>query len=154
MGVIAPLMTELGVLMMSPRAALASASAVVSLGSTSGKSTSVAHALSQPSPLIVLLSSHISVEVTAPFPQTGPHTFGALPTHAYPASTVHADEQPSPLIVLPSSQTSPPTFVPSPQTPVHMLGAPEHMYPLSTAQRCEHPSPSARLPSSQASPAP
>src|SRR4051812_6056257 len=62
------------------------------------------HVAEQPSPLVVLPSSHCSLPATVPSPQTTG------------TSIVQLAEQPSPFAVLPSSQASPVSSTPSPQT--------------------------------------
>src|SRR5262245_64134567 len=62
---------------------------------------SKAHVAEQPSPLMVLPSSHVSPDSTTPFPQP---------------CTWHVGEHPSPFVVLPSSHCSPRSRTPFPQT--------------------------------------
>ena len=55
-------------------------------------------ALSQPSLLLLLLSSHSSLAVLMPSPQTDVHTSAEVdvpPVHSYPHSTLHVGEHPS-----------------------------------------------------------
>ena len=86
----------------------------------------------QPSPLLVLPSSHCSPVSTMPLPQTAPGV-----------SFWQVEEQPSPLLVLPSSHCSPVSRRPLPQTGVGSV---------SFWQVAEQPSPLFVLPSSHCSP--
>src|SRR6185369_14955808 len=65
----------------------------------------------QPSPLVVLPSSHCSPLSTLPLPHTG--------------SMVQEAEQPSPGTSLPSSHSSPGSTLPSPQVGLFPLGPPQ-----------------------------
>jgi hypothetical protein len=66
--------------------------------------TSLWQEAEQPSPGVVLPSSHCSAPSFVPLPQL-------------PLSLWQVAEQPSPGVVLPSSHCSAPSFVPLPQTP-------------------------------------
>src|SRR6056300_153173 len=80
-------------------------------------------ALSHPSSLLLLLSSHSSLAVLMPSPQNGVQSSAEVdvpPVQSYPHSTLHDGEHPSPPTVFPSSQkmsisTSAPRVSPSPQ---------------------------------------
>src|SRR5438067_1237764 len=112
----------------------------------------------QPSPPLMLSSSHASFARTKPSPHTAWHDVGAVATsHTNPVSSAHVDEQASTLLRLASSHCSLPCTMPSPQR-WHTLvdaGAPPvagaHVHPSSTAHADEQPSPSSTLPSSHAS---
>ena len=55
-------------------------------------------ALSHPSLLLLLLSSHSSLAVLMPSPQTDVHSSAEVdvpPVHSYPHSTLHVGEHPS-----------------------------------------------------------
>jgi len=69
--------------------------------------------LEQPSPLVVLPSSQVSLPtMIVPSPHFGEHRFPGT-RHSKPLSTLQVLEQPSPLVVLPSSQVSLPSSTPS-----------------------------------------
>src|SRR5262249_39498293 len=68
----------------------------------------------QPSPAVVLPSSHCSGPVTRSSPQIGAHIDGA-PVPNQPRSDVQGAEQPSPPVVWPSSHPSPASGAPLPQ---------------------------------------
>jgi hypothetical protein len=76
---------------------------------------SIWHVDEQPSPLIVLPSSHCSFPVTTPSPHKGAHGLAGT-RQIHPGSVMQVDEQPSPLVVLPSSHSSVPSSTPLPQT--------------------------------------
>src|SRR5436189_179011 len=112
----------------------------------------------QPSPLLVLPSSHFSVPAMMPSPHT---TCGQ--THFCPGTqmqlapiTLQLAEQPSPSVILPSSHTSPSATctIPSPQRGALMHGEPgaAQTQPCSSWQVAPQPSFAAMLPSSQFSP--
>ena len=80
--------------------------------------------LEQPSPLLVLLSSQVSLPLMTPSPQIGTHGFPAT-GQRQPASTVEQSAaQPSPDAVLLSSQASVVASRPSPQMAVRRQALP------------------------------
>ena len=66
-------------------------------------------ALSHPSSLLLLLSSHSSLAVLMPSPQADVHSSAEVdvpPVHSYPHSTTHVGEHPSSPALFPSSHAS------------------------------------------------
>ena len=66
-------------------------------------------ALSQPSLLLLLLSSHSSLAVLMPSPQTDVQSSAEVevpPVHSYPQSTAQVGEHPSSPTLFPSSHAS------------------------------------------------
>ena len=90
-----------------------------------GLEISILHELSHPSPSIRLPSSHCSVPLTKPSPQSGVQTLGVELEPAEqvkPVSNAVQDEfHPSSSDVLPSSQVSPASTLESPQTAIETL---------------------------------
>ena len=111
--------------------------------------------LEQPSPLVVLPSSHCSVPTICPSPHFGTQGLPGM-RHCQPGSMVlQSPEQPSPLTVLPSSQASWLDNFPSPQTARETQGWPGvgqlHSFGFSSWHVFEQPSPPTLLPSSHCS---
>src|SRR2546422_962689 len=120
-------------------------SVVVTLQSKPGSSAQVAL---QPSPELVLPSSHASPGNFTPSPQTAVHV---PPVHF--GSTSHCGEQPSFGVMLPSSQSSSPATTPSPHpAATHAAPTTGHFHPGSRTHYGLHPSFGAALPSSHVSP--
>ncbi len=105
----------------------------------------------QPSPLLVLPSSHCSLPSITPSPHltTGQtHNWPGVQTQPAPL-VLQSAEQPSPSFVLPSSHTSPSEgwTMPSPQRGAGLQGAPGvgQTQPLSSWQVLLQPSPLLRV---------
>ena len=85
--------------------------------------TSTTHELSQPSPLLLLPSSHVSPgEITIPSPQIGSQVSAEEvepPVQDQPVSTTQFESHPSPVAVFESSHASAPILKPSPQIGSH-----------------------------------
>src|SRR5262245_5513733 len=92
---------------------------------------SIVHEAEQQSPSTVLPSSHASVGVWMPSPQTDTQMVG-WPAQLNPASIAHVGLQPSPPMVPPSSHASVPTIRPSPQFDMHTVGTPAQVNPGSS----------------------
>ena len=110
--------------------------------------------LEQPSPLVVLPSSHVSLPSMTPSPQIGMHGFPGT-GQRQPASTVEQlAAQPSPDPVLLSSQASVGASRPSPQMAVRRQALPTfgQLQPFSIWQSGVQPSPPSLLWSSHFSP--
>ena len=133
------------------------------------KPASSAHVSEQPSPEMLLRSSHASPGSTRPSPQTAAHACVTPAAERQPGSGVHVLEQPVPspknvpfgplqragkaVSLVPQSQASRPSITPLPHTAWEQtLGAPVHVAPGSTLQMLEQPSPAVVLPSSHCSP--
>lgn len=88
---------------------------------------STKHPDEHPSLLKVLLSSHCSLVLTVPSPQTGPmlnlvQTDGEIPEQLHPFSTLQDEEQPSlGILFLSSHYYFPGTAYPSPHLAIHLL---------------------------------
>src|SRR6185436_3904489 len=82
----------------------------------------------QPSPAVVLPSSHVSLEPRRPSPQTPAmlQTLG-VPVQVHPAGTWQIMLQPSPAFLLPSSHDSPSSSTPLP----HLAGSPTSIVGMS-----------------------
>lgn len=79
----------------------------------------------QPSPLVVLPSSHVSEPSFLPFPHFW-QTLGLAPLQVNPLSIAHVLEHPSPSSTLPSSHASvPENTTPSPQVETQEVSSPE-----------------------------
>src|ERR1700689_2111062 len=89
---------------------------------------SITHELEQPSPDVMLPSSHSSPESMMPSPQIGTGTIVQAPPvlgHVQPAVTCEQSAaQPLLPVVSPSSHASSPSTTPSPHTIVEMHGCP------------------------------
>jgi hypothetical protein len=68
----------------------------------------------QPSSIVILLSSHSSVEAFTPSPHVVVQTLVPVVVHVKPVSTSHVLDHPSPSSVLSSSHSSPFQMVPLP----------------------------------------
>src|ERR1700733_3513547 len=94
---------------------------------------SIVHVDEQPSPFVVLPSSHCSLGNLRPSPHTAVHV---PPAHF--GSIVHVGEQPSYGIKLPSSHCSSPSTMPLPQWVCEQT-LPGHVQPDCTVHVAEHP---------------
>src|SRR4051812_40392468 len=98
--------------------------------------------MEQPSPALMLPSSHASSPVTLRSPQTIVETHG-LPGvgHAKNGSNLQTPVQPSPGLVLPSSQSSPAVTLLSPQNGISEQATPAvgHIQPFSIVHVAEQP---------------